>query len=148
MFKINRKLEYALMALKHMYGKHQGELTTAKEICTAYGSPFDATARVLQILAQKGVLSVSHGAHGGYHVHGDLRRVSFLDLCEWILGPMKVADCMDEDDICQLTGECNIVGPIRALNTRLKDFYRDLSVRDLIDSERDAHARKQQRIEV
>ena len=135
MFKINRKLEYALIALKHMHAKHQGELTTAKEICTAYNAPFDATARVLQVLAAKGVLSVEHGSHGGYVLLKDLNKVTLLDLCEWILGPMKLADCLsDEGEECTMTSDCNIITPIRTLNNRLKDFYKDLSVREIIES--------------
>lgn len=149
MFKINRKLEYALIALKHMNGKLQGELTTAKEICTTYGCPFDATARVLQVLAQKGVLSVEHGAHGGYMLRRDLSRVTLHDLCEWILGPMKLADCLSEEgEDCAMTSECNIIGPIRALNHRLQEFYRDLSVRELIDAPREKFSPTAARIEV
>ena len=44
MHKVNRKIEYALMALKFMSGKMPGQLTQVKEICEKTGSPFDATA--------------------------------------------------------------------------------------------------------
>ena len=66
MNKINRKLEYALIGLKHMRAKAPGELTSVKELATAYGVPFDAASRVMQILAQNGVLISEQGAHGGY----------------------------------------------------------------------------------
>lgn len=146
MFKINRKLEYALISLKHMNGKHQGELTTAKEICNAYGAPFDATARVLQVLAQKGVLGVEHGAHGGYLVQRDLNRVTLHDLCEWILGPMKLADCLSEEgEECTMNSECNIIGPIRNLNLKLREFYQELSVRELLEGR--GHHEKKHKIE-
>ena len=80
MNKINRKVEYALIALKHMRGKAPGELTSAKEISSIYGSPFDVTARVMQVLTQKNILRSEQGAHGGYQITKDLNRVSVYDL--------------------------------------------------------------------
>lgn len=64
MFKINRKIEYALIALKHMSHKKPGQLTSAKEICDIYRTPFDPTSRVLQILSQNGILQAEQGARG------------------------------------------------------------------------------------
>lgn len=53
MNKLNRKVEYALMALKFMSSKVPGELTSTKEVVESTGCPFDATARVMQQMAQK-----------------------------------------------------------------------------------------------
>jgi hypothetical protein len=43
MNKMNRKVEYALMALKFMSQINAGQLTSVKEICQSTGAPFDAT---------------------------------------------------------------------------------------------------------
>lgn len=137
MNKINRKVEYALIALKHMRAKAPGELTTAKELSSIYGSPFDVTSRVLQVLAQKGVLKSEQGAHGGYQITRDLSRVSLYQLVEMILGPILVAKCLHQDDGevgCEIRGTCNIVSPVQTLNRKLADFYRGLSVAELLES--------------
>ncbi len=65
MFKINRKIEYALIALKYMSHKAPGQITSAKEICDMYNTPFDPTSRVLQIMAQHGIVQAEQGAKGG-----------------------------------------------------------------------------------
>jgi Rrf2 family nitric oxide-sensitive transcriptional repressor len=133
MNKINRKLEYALMGLKHMRAKQPGELTTIKEITQLYGAPFDATSRVMQILAAKGVLKSEQGAHGGYLITKDLARVSMYELMEWIMGPVEIAHCLKEKQPpCEIRGSCNIVTPVSILNRKLSDFYRTLSVSELI----------------
>lgn len=135
MFKINRKLEYALIALKHMHGKHPGELTTAKEICDIYKCPFDATARVLQAMTHHGLLRSEQGAHGGYQIQRDLGRVSFLDLVEMVAGSLHFANCLYEDEShCELVPTCNIISPITRLNERLKEFYKGLSLRGLLET--------------
>jgi Rrf2 family protein len=144
MNRINRKVEYALIALKHMRARAPGELTSAKEISALYGSPFDATARALQVLAQKGVLKSEQGAHGGYQITRDLSRVSLYELIEMILGPVGVAKCLHEGEgACEIRGTCNIVSPVQALNRRLVDFYKGLSVGELLAGGRSAGERSQ-----
>lgn len=137
MNRINRKVEYALIGLKHMRNKPPGELTTVKEISSLYGSPFDATSRVMQILAQKGVLRSEQGAHGGYQITKDLARVSFYEIMEIILGPVAVAKCLHEEQggesACEIRETCNIVSPVAALNRKLIEFYRSLTVAELLE---------------
>lgn len=132
MTRMNRKLEYALMALKHMSTKMQGQLTSAKEVVAVTGVPFDATARVLQLMAQKGLLRAEQGAHGGYSIVKDLNRVSLFDLHEMILGPFELVKCAQEQPECELAGQCNIQSPLIHLNRKLHDFYRSLSLQDLL----------------
>src|SRR6476620_12741582 len=94
MNKINRKVEYALMALKHMRAKTPGELTSAKEICDLYGAPFDGMSRVLQILGQNGILKSEQGAQGGYQITRDLTKVSLQEIIEAISGKIEIAKCL------------------------------------------------------
>lgn len=130
MTKLNRKLEYALMALKLMAHKRQGELTTAKEVVEAVGCPFDATARVMQMMCQHGILKSEHGAHGGYLLVRDLAKVSIFDLMEIILGPRAAAKCLQ--GACDLEASCNIMSPVTVLNRKQQEFFRGISVGELL----------------
>jgi Rrf2 family nitric oxide-sensitive transcriptional repressor len=132
MQKVNRKLEYSLMALKHMSQKMPGELTTAKEVSESYHVPFDATARAMQLMAQKGWLKSEQGAFGGYQLTKDLSKMTLLDLLNMIQGPTKIAKCMNSGEPCESHGSCNIIAPIQNLNTRMNDFYKSLSLREVL----------------
>ena len=136
MNKMNRKLEYSLMALKHMSQKRPGELTTAKEVADSYHAPFDATARVMQIMAQKGLLKSEQGAFGGYQITRDLNKVSFNDLVVMIQGPNKIAKCLQKTETCEIQDSCNIVSPIHNLNQRLTEFYRSMTVQEILFQQR------------
>jgi Rrf2 family protein len=133
MNKINRKLEYALMALKYMSQKIPGELTSAKEVSDAFHTPFDATARVMQQMAQKGgFLRAEYGVNGGYQITKDLAKVSIHDLVEVIEGPTALVKCLHKEVPCDIQGTCNIVSPITTLNNKLNDFYKSVSLKDLL----------------
>ncbi|MGE0632435.1 MAG: Rrf2 family transcriptional regulator [Pseudobdellovibrionaceae bacterium] len=135
MMKFNRKIEYALMALKHMSRKRPGELTAAKEVSDTYHSPFDATAKVMQIMASRGILKAEQGVMGGYQITKDLSRVSFYELSEIILGPTAIVKCLHKDEVCEIQNTCNIVSPLSVLNSKIKDFYLKLSLRELVEAQ-------------
>jgi len=132
MNKVNRKLEYSLIALKHMSQKIQGDLTTAKEVSEAYQAPFDATARVMQMLANRGWLKAEYGAFGGYVIVKDLSRVTLNDLIDIIQGPTQIAKCLHKDEPCEIQSSCNIISPIQNLNQRLTDFYKSVSIKEIL----------------
>ncbi len=134
MNKINRKLEYALMALKYMSQKIPGELTTAKEVSDVFHTPFDATARVMQQMAQQkgGILKAEYGASGGYQITKDLAKISMHDLVEIIEGPTALVKCLHGEAPCEIKGTCNIVSPVTQLNNKLTDFYKGLSLKELL----------------
>ncbi len=139
MFKINRKIEYALIALKYMSAKTQGQLSTAKEICDIYHTPFDPTSRVLQIMAQHGILRAEQGAHGGYQIIKDLSKIPLSDLTDMITGPIEIANCFHGDySHCELTASCSVIGPMLNLNERLSKMFRTLMVSELIQSRHQA----------
>lgn len=132
MTKLNRKIEYALMALKYMSQKIPGELTTAKEVSENFQTPFDATARVMQVMASRGLLRVEHGAMGGYQITKDLSKVSMHDLYELLEGPTAIVKCIHKEEPCEISNTCNIVSPLSTLNKRLVDFYKGISLKDLL----------------
>ena len=135
MFKINRKLEYALISLRHMSAKHPGQLTSAKEICDIYHTPFDPTSRVLQIMAQHEVVRAEQGAHGGYQILRDLNKFSLQELTQMIEGPMQIVNCFHGNySHCDITASCNVISPMLNLNERIGSLFKTINVQELISS--------------
>lgn len=132
--KIHRKVEYALIALRHMKVKQPGQLTTVKEICRSYGCSFDATSRVLQVMVQKELLKSEQGAQGGYLIQKDLAKVSLLDLIEIVIGPISVVKCLDvEKGGCDIQENCNVIAPLAFLNDKIVDFYRSINIDEMLN---------------
>ncbi len=134
MNKLNRKIEYSLMALKHMVQKHPGELTTAKEVSETLRTPFDATARVMQLMASRGLLKSEQGAFGGYQITKDLAKVTMHELIEIIDGPLALVKCLHKEQAepCEIQPTCNIFSPVSILNQKLNNFYQSLNLKDLL----------------
>lgn len=141
MIKINKKIEYALMALKYMSRQNQtntGEtqLISAREICDRFKTPFDTTAKVLQIMNNHGVLNSTKGIKGGYSLALPLSQVTFRDLVEMIEGRDKSASlCESTRGRCDLYEQCNIVTPLDLLNKKVSDFLSQLTLEELLLNE-------------
>lgn len=131
MLKINKKVEYALIALKLMLEKKREELTTAREVSDKFKTPFDTTAKVMQVMNNAEILASVKGVKGGYYLNRELSRLSYMDLAELIEGKPLAMNC--EDMRCQLLGTCNISGPLTKLSSHLDGFLRNLSVEELLN---------------
>ena len=142
MFKINRKIEYALIALKHMGAKIPGQLTSAKEICDLYHTPFDPTSRVLQIMTQHGILQAEQGARGGYQIIKNLAKITLKELSDVIVGPIEIADCFHQNySNCEMITSCHIIAPMLNLNENINKLFSTITISDLIRSKH--HAEKE-----
>ena len=128
MFKIHKKVKYALTALKYMRKKPVKELSTAKEICAALKMPFDPTSRVLQIMTQKEILEAVQGAYGGYRLVGDLGKVSLYDLSRMVIGSISITDCTSDDCECERLEACVLKAEMARLNARLVKLFKEIKI--------------------
>ena len=137
MLRINKKLEYALIALRHMALKRPQQLTSAREISLRYQTPFDTTAKMMRLLSQAQLLRSSQGARGGYLLNCDLGEVGFVELAEIVERKNFDLSCEGPQGPCSLVEVCNIKSPLRAINNKLREFFSGISVQELLLLERD-----------
>jgi Rrf2 family protein len=135
MIKINRKVEYALMVLKLMTEKGSEDLTTAREVCDRFQTPFDTTAKVMQQMNGAGILHSIKGVKGGYTLSGNLSKISYVQLVELIEGKSFMHDCHDRSDgrgPCELFQSCNIGQPIKRLNDYVMNIFNSVTIEELL----------------
>ncbi len=135
MTKLNRKIEYSLMALQYIQQRQPSSKVTAKEVSDSVQAPFDVIARVMQIMAQKALLISEQGASGGYRLNQDLKNVSLFQLFEMIEGPTALVKCISEDGVCDNETSCNVASPLKSLNTKLNTFFKNIPLSELLAGE-------------
>lgn len=127
MLKITRKVEYALIALRHMQDKEAGKLTNAKEIAEVYAMPVELLAKTLQHLSREGILTAVQGPAGGYKINKSLDEINMKDFFEKMEGPLGMMDCYFDSD-CTLISACNIRTPIQRINDSMRSMFENMSV--------------------
>jgi len=130
MLKITRKVEYALIALRHMQSKPAGELTRTKEIAEAYQIPVEHLAKTLQLMAKKNIIQAVQGANGGYKILAELLDINMIDFFEKIEGPLGLMDCYFDSD-CTIISACNIRSPIKKINDNMRSMFENMTVSEI-----------------
>ena len=105
MLKITKKLEYALIALRHMHLKEES-LSSSNEISQMYMIPRELLAKTLQQMARLKYIQAVQGPNGGYKLHQSLDDVNLTKFIEEIEGPLGMIDCSINMDCIQLNN-CN-----------------------------------------
>src|SRR4029077_16849681 len=69
MFKLSKKADYGLIAVKHLaLHRNESHACSANEIAEEYGISTTLRAKVLQKLARNSLVAAKHGSTGGYQV--------------------------------------------------------------------------------
>ena len=116
MFKLSRKSDYALIAIKHLATHGGGGSCSAAEIAELYDISTPLMAKVLQKLAKQGLLAARHGSAGGYQLARDPDRITALDVISAIDGPLLITSCVTNHGECGQTAHCTIREPLRRVN--------------------------------
>jgi Rrf2 family protein len=130
MLKLTRKVEYALIALRHMQLQGNTVVTSTKEIAELYGIPQQLLAKTLQKLARNAIIEPTQGPAGGYKIKADLNTISLKDFFEALEGPLGLMDCYFDSECGQLSA-CNIRSPIQRINDQLRTMFTNMTVQQV-----------------
>ena len=129
MLKITRKVEYALIAVRHLK-ENSENLITANEISSSYGIPKEILAKTMQKLAKKNIIKSVKGPYGGYKAMDKSSSTTLNDFFEILEGPTAIMDCYFESGCDHLTS-CNIRTPINKINNSIRNLLDKLTLADI-----------------
>ena len=130
MLKLTRKVEYALIALRHMQGKSIDAISSTKEIANHYNIPLEILAKTLQHMAKENIIEAINGPRGGYRIKAKLNKINLVEFFEKVEGPLGLSDCF-YDANCMQIEFCNIRSPIERINNSMINMFRNMSVQDI-----------------
>jgi Rrf2 family protein len=115
-FKLSKKADYGLIAVKHLAMHRSEHACSANEISEEYGISSTLMAKVLQRLARHGLVAAKHGSTGGYQLAKEPAEISALDVISAIDGPVLITSCVTSHGNCETTDRCSVREPLRRVN--------------------------------
>ena len=129
MFKLTRKSEYALIALRHLQ-MNDTLLSSSKEISQMYMIPRQVLAKVLQKMVKLNYIDAYKGSNGGYKLKKSLKKIRLAEFIEKMEGPLGLVDCNINDN-CNQIDYCNIKMPINKINENIKSVLNKIKIADI-----------------
>ena len=128
---ISRKIDYGLRAMIHLAGLPAGKIASLQDLATTLHLPREFLAKILKILAAKGLVRSARGAHGGYQLGRPAHDISFLEVIEAVEGPVQLNVCLDHKDRCDVSAGCTMYEVWKVGQDRMLDVYRRTSIGQL-----------------
>jgi len=116
MFKLSKKADYGLIAVKHLAMHRDQHACSANEIADEYGISTTLMAKVLQKLARQNLVAAKHGSSGGYQLSKTPDQISALEVITAIDGPVLITSCVTSHGNCDATSKCSVREPLRRVN--------------------------------
>ncbi len=132
MVKFSKKLEYALISLRHI-SNAGAEVTRVRDISEKYNIPHDLLAKILQKLKKENILDSSQGINGGYTLNRKLNEIPLSELVNIIENSTSIVECMhDEDNNCMITDSCTIKDPLSRIQSEFENILKTKMISDFV----------------
>ena len=137
MFKLSKKADYGLIALKHLANHRQEHACSANEIAEEYGISATLMAKVLQRLAKQGLVAAKHGSTGGYQLARQPDKISALEVLTAIDGPVLITSCVTSHGNCEATERCSVKEPLQRVNESILNVLSMVTIAHLSEEKQE-----------
>lgn len=131
MFKLSKKIEYAILALQYIASLTDGRVATVKEIAEIKVIPQPLLAKILQQLAKKELIQSVQGSHGGYALSRNAKDITLAQMMEAIEGPINIIDCAVDDHLCERDESCTLKNSLNPLQQQLSSYLHSVTLADV-----------------
>jgi Rrf2 family iron-sulfur cluster assembly transcriptional regulator len=104
----SRQCEYALQAVSYLALKPEGTKTSIRELTKKLDIPYHFLAKILQDLAQKGLLDSQKGPSGGFSLAVGAEKITLFRIVEAIDGVDFMKKCVMGFPDCSKKNPCSV----------------------------------------
>jgi len=134
MFQLSKKVEYGLIAIRHMASGTRGQNFTAKEIAEKYRISYELLAKIMQKLARHKFIESYQGVYGGYTLTRNHEQMKVSEIIQAIEGKQAITIVQCETgtpEECNIHSTCIIKNPLVKLQNNINKVLDELTVMDM-----------------
>lgn len=132
MLRLSRLTDYAVVVLVRL---SRGEaVQTSPGIAATTGIPEPTVAKVLKILAARGLVISQRGARGGYRLARPVGSIPVTDVIVAVDGPIALVACVDGGSgLCESQTLCPVRGRWDRVNSAIREALGAVTLADMAE---------------
>lgn len=138
MFKISRRLDYAILAVTHLASRSRDVPVSARSLADSTRIPPAILANILKDLTRAGVVRSARGVHGGYELAVGADELSIGGLVRALEGQVRLVECVPltgagrSPTPCLIESNCRVKAPLRRVHERIQELLDGLTFEQLL----------------
>jgi len=134
MLLLNRKTEYAMIALRHLAVHRPSAATlSVQSIADRFHLPVILLSKIMQQLKHLGYVQSKKGRSGGYVLSSELADISFVDFLAQMGETVEMVSCVEVGGkMCAQFEVCEIKAPIAGVQKVVLDAMSSISLEDAL----------------
>jgi Rrf2 family protein len=126
MFRINKDVEYALLALRAM--DQERRVFSARELSDRLAIPSGLLSKILQRLSHADLLASVQGPKGGYRLERSGDDITVGAVIDAVHGPERIVACMEAPGTCDQLDTCTIRHSFEAVQGMWLQFLNSMTL--------------------
>jgi FeS assembly SUF system regulator len=136
MLRLSKLTDYAVVVLVRLSqsapASQSAGVQTSPGIAAATGIPEPTVAKVLKILAVRGLVASQRGARGGYRLARPLSEIAIAEVIGAIDGPIALTACVEGATAhCDVLQLCPVRGRWDLVNAAIREALAAISLEDM-----------------
>lgn len=132
MFRLSKKVEYAIIALQYMASK-ENELVSAKEMSENLNISFEFLSKTLQSLMKHDLVQSHQGIKGGYSLARKSDEITLSEVINCLDEKSGIVECLNSDKAgdCGRTTDCTIRDPMHHIQNKINNIFSNTTISEL-----------------
>ena len=129
---VRRNTDYALRAMVNLAHNHGNGLVSSRTIAAEEDIPYQLACKLMQKLADAGLVASVMGSKGGYRLRRDASEINLMNVIGAIQGPVRLNRCLLSDKACSQQKNCPVKTKLEKLQQQMDEYFGSVSLKELV----------------
>jgi Rrf2 family protein len=128
---LTQKVDYGLILLTTLAKTYKIQ-KSIKQIANEKKLSFPFLQKIASTLNEARLIKANRGKYGGYTLYKPSQNITLKEVIETLEGEITLLGCLNKNGICKKKKTCVIKNSFHLINRKFQNFFKEITIKDLI----------------